>query len=386
MKQMKTFLVAACAMFFTAGCSLLNPGSPAKVHATTFLRANAGVTTHVLMSPKLSDAQRDELISYNKSQGYGVFYVYLANEGDYGGKSVSYDAGQKDHWRKWLSKVRDSGADVVVWMCADDSPGLARRSDADWRKLVTQFHKDCGDLVASWVTGLECDEVWKPANGGAGRVQGLTRMIKDVTGKKVGVHTTGISAIGYAAGADAFYLQTGFNLSAAQVAAQVKAARSKFSGTVYCAEYHKSGETDAAKAIGDAAIAAGASGVGNGCSSMGLSALRGDKTAATPDVSGPVLKSVAWRGYPNVAINAPVIEGWDTAVVDNAECVAILCVDGKKCEWVPKGRQASSVKNAMNPKDKKYYRPDIKPGSTHAISLTDVNGKNESNRINLTWP
>lgn len=363
------------------------PPASASVHATTFLRNGAKVTSHVLMSPKLSDDDRRELIEFNKASGYGVFYLYFANEGDYGRRSVAYDPGQKAAWRKWLGAIRASGARVIVWMCADDSGGLAKLTLAQWEARVKQFHADCGDLVNEWVTGLECDERWS-----ASFTTQLTAMLKRVTGRPVGVHTTGMSSIHYASGADLFYLQTGFGKSPSQVAALVKEARSKFSGKVIAAEYHKSGETAEAKAIGDAAIAAGAVGVGNGCTAKGLAALggqvsNGGNTGGGEVPTSGILKAAKWTSFPKVQVDAPEIENWPTKTVDGAVCCAQLFLDGKKVEWIKRGNAGrSSVWNALNKKDGRYYRPGFAAQQTCEISVADVNGKHESNRIVLEKP
>ena len=43
-------------------------GGAVAPHATTFLRSNARLTSHVLLSEALTDAKRAELIAYNKAQ------------------------------------------------------------------------------------------------------------------------------------------------------------------------------------------------------------------------------------------------------------------------------------------------------------------------------
>lgn len=378
-----TFAAFIALVMALAGCSSipgLSGGSPGNTpHTTTFLRNGAKVTSHVLMSPKLTDADRTELIAYNKSQGYGVLYVYAANEGDYGGRSVRYDASQKATWRKWFSAINASGARVIVWMCADDSPGLSRWTDAQWEAYMKAFHADLGDLVSEYVTGLECNERWT-----ASRTQGLTKMLKRVTGKPVGVHCTGISAIDWAAGADRFYLQTGFGKSASEIASQVKQAKAKVS-SVILAEYHKSGETEAAKLLGDAGLAAGADGVGNGCHPTKAQAPPVADSTGTPADPKLVLRSIQWDGFPKVKFDAPEIESWPQQSIDGRQCVATLHINGKKVEWVASGRQWTTVKNALNKNDKKYYRPELKPGMTVSAELVSVDGGRRSNAKTLVW-
>lgn len=352
------------------------------VHATTFLRSGARVTSHVLMSPSLTDAQRAELIAYNNSHGYGVLYVYAANEGDYGRKAVRY-SGERDVWRLWLGEVVKSGARVIMWGCADDSPGLAKWTPDQWRAYWGRLHADCGDLISEWVTGLECDERWS-----AGTTQTLTRLLKQITGKPVGVHTTGLSKVGHAAGADAFYLQTGFGKSPAQVADLVRAARAKFSGRVIAAEYHKSGETAEAKAIGDAAIAAGADGVGNGCTAQGLATLRGGSpsTPGTPPAAtgltftaGTARRYVRW---------SPAVDrtGWPIAKKIKGQPDGLLYgrrkgeTTWRKVEWILPGKQETGLKNAYDDVNDPKYDLGWAPSEAVELQIRDTTG-----RVRADW-
>lgn len=226
---------------------------------TTFLRDGGKKTSHVLMSRKISDAQRVELISYLAKQRYNRIYIYLENRGDYGGRSVTWNPAEVAWWRQWLSVCIQNGLGPVIWMSADDSAELNAWSNKDWQSKVSSFQAQCGDLVHAYCTGLECNERWS-----AGRTQELTKMIQGETGKKVGVHTTGLKSIGHAKGADWFGLQTGFNKSVKEVVSQVKSAIAQFDGDVYLEEYSLF-DNEAGKALGDAGLAAGAKGVGNGC-------------------------------------------------------------------------------------------------------------------------
>lgn len=347
-------------------------GGAVTPHATTFLRRNATISSHVLLSDKLTDAKRQEIIDYNKAQGYSVLYVYCANEGDYDKQGVAYDHGKQAMWRRWLQAVIDSGARVIMWGCADDSSGLSRRTFDQWRVYWGLVHADCGDLVSEWVTGLECDERWS-----AGTTQTLTRLLKEITGKPVGVHTTSIGKIGHAAGADAFYIQTGFGRTPAQVAAVVREAKAKFSGRVICAEYSKSGDTDAAKAIGDAAIDAGADGVGNGCTAAGLAMLGKGTPVVTAGLTfrylGGGMRDVAW---------SPAVDrsSWPTKTVDGSVCDGLLYgarvgEDPRKIEWIKRNKQEAHTKNAWEfAKDRKYNQR-LTGGERMLLQIRDINGK-----------
>lgn len=357
------------------------------VHATTFLRRNARVTSHVLMSSSVGSDSKQEIIDYNAAQGYGALYVYAANDGDYGRREVRYNpATDKDHWRYWLSKVKASGASVIMWGCADDSPKLAKMPFQWWEQYWGAIHRDLGDLIDEWVTGLEVNEYWSQ-----GETRDRTNLLKRITGKPVGVHCTGISAINHADGADAYYLQTGFGKSPSQVAAAVREAKAKFKGRVIAAEYHKSGETDAARAIGDAAIAAGADGVGNGCSRAGMSVLIaravGQNAPPVPPgyspgshgaalsgrYTGGRLRDVAW---------SPAVDrgGWPTKSVDGATCDGLLygCEIGggpRKVEWIKRGAQSAHTQNAWAAKQDRKYNQGWTGGERCRFEVRDVAGK-----------
>lgn len=361
------------------------PGTITSVHATTFLRNGAKISSHVFMSPKLTDADRQELIDFNAAQGYGVFYLYLANEGDYGKRSVVYRHEDVAFWRKWLERICASGARVIVWMCADDSGGLAKRSDVEWHQLVQTFMDDCGDLVKEWVTGLECDERWD-----AKRTQALTQMLKHETGMPVGVHTTGMSSIGHAKGADKFYLQCGFGKSPAQIAALVKEARSKFGGPVICAEYHKSGETDEAKAIGDAAIAAGAAGVGNGCTAKGLASLAGSTggSGGTTPATGLLRSVKASKKKHYITWECDeAVDAWPAKKEGTKSINGWIVVNGVKVEQFRPGYREQHLKNIYGPAGKgEHGIRGIKTGDTVRIALAAKHASDETNVVEFVWP
>lgn len=338
-------------------------------HCTTFLRKNASITSHVLLSKKLSDAQRQELIDFNKAQGYTVFYVYAANEGDYGGKSVSYSESDKAFWRKWLQAVDDSGARVIMWGCADDSAGLSKRTASEWQAYWGAIHRDCGDLISEWVTGLECDERWT-----ASFTQTLTKLLQALTKKPVGVHTTGISKISYAKGADAYYLQTGFGKTPDQVAAIVRQAKASFGGRVILAEYHKSGETDEAKRIGDRAIKEGVDGVGNGCNAATSVPVDPPATGGiTFKYVGTSERDVSWS--PNVDRS-----DWPTTSKDGSTCDGLLYgaregEEPRKIEWIKRGQNSAHTKNAWAYRnDPKYNQKWVGEEKT-VLQVRDITGK-----------
>lgn len=95
-----------------------------------------------------------------------------------------------------------------------------------------------------------------------------------------------------------------------------------------------------------------------------------------------ILRAAKWNKFPRVDFDAPEIERWPRTGDKNV--CAQLFLNGRKVEWIAAGRQWSTVHNATVPG--KYHRPEIKSGDVVTISIADLNGKNESNRIQLIWP
>jgi hypothetical protein len=108
--------------------------------------------------------------------------------------------------------------------------------------------------------------------------------------------------------------------------------------------------------------------------------------AGTPDADSatvaPALRSAKWDGFPRVKFDCPVIETWPRKTEKKTVC-GQLFLNGKKVEWVAPGRQWSTVVNATVAG--KYFQ-DIRSGQAVTISLADINGKNETNRVELFWP
>ena len=231
-------------------------------HATTFLRDNASSTKTTLniFSTTYNDAMRNEVISFNKTNGYTVFYLMAASKSPH--SNILYTASDKAFWRSWMNKVIQSGSRIVMWMRTDDSPELDAWSAQKFEDYCRLIYKDLGDLISEYVIGLECNEYWSMDT-----TSRFVNFLRNLSGKKIGVHTSSTKHIDYAKVADVYYLQTGFDTSVSDIKSKVSYAINYLNKPVIAAEYAKSGETQSAKNLGNAAIDAGAVGVGNGCTS-----------------------------------------------------------------------------------------------------------------------
>jgi len=108
-------------------------------------------------------------------------------------------------------------------------------------------------------------------------------------------------------------------------------------------------------------------------------------TPTPPPATGPTLTACKWRGFPMVQVSYTGIDGWPTKAAANGKTLkGILKLNGKKVEWFKPGQTAISVVNALEVGGK-YYQA-IPKGATVTISIADINGKNESNRMTLVWP
>ena len=199
-----------------------------------------------------------------KANGDTHIYLYTRNGGDNGGGyNLSAISPQPD-WEARLDELNNIGLKPVLWLTPDDSKNITNQSidaqKAHFTNMVTRFDSK----VTGYVPCLECDEYWSAA-----QVQALVAHLKSITDKPVGVHLT--SGLGghkgntaYYANADYVFLQFGWDKTPTQVAAMVKQAMIVTGKPVVASEYAKESRKVAARALGDAACAAGAIGTGNG--------------------------------------------------------------------------------------------------------------------------
>ena len=202
-----------------------------------------------------------------KANGDTHIYIYTRNGGDGFNGGPKFDLRvitPKPDWEAQLDTLNAVGLKPVLWMTPDDSPSIVRQSMDVQKAHFSDMVNRLDSKVTGYVTCLECDEYWSAA-----QVQTLVAHLKSITDKPVGVHlTTGIGGhkgnTAYYTNADYVFLQTGWNKTPAQVAAMVKEAMAVTGKPVVASEYAKESRTPAARALGDAACAAGAIGTGNG--------------------------------------------------------------------------------------------------------------------------
>ena len=247
------------------------------------------------------DANKAGMRNAAKANGDTHIYIYTRNAGDNG---AGFDLGNispQPDWETRLDELNNMGLKPVLWLTPDDSPSIVNQSMDAQKAHFTSMVNRLDSKVTGYVTCLECDEYWSAA-----QVQALVAHLKTKTDKPVGVHLT--SGLGghsgntaYYANADYVFLQTGWNKTPAEITAMVKQAMAVTGLPVVASEYAKESRTPAARALGDAACAAGAIGTGNGRSIVpcGYEAPPEEKDNKDTEIAIAVvgIALVAWSAY-----------------------------------------------------------------------------------------
>ena len=225
-------------------------------HSASFLMLDSKWMTLNYLHP---NADKVGMRNAAKANGDTHIYLYTRNGGDNGGGfNLSAISPQPD-WEARLDELNNMGLKPVLWLTPDDSPSIVNQSldaqKAHFSNMVARFDS----RVTGYVTCLECDEYWSAA-----QVQALVAHLKSQTNKPVGVHMTPSFKAEYFANADYVFLQTGFNKTPEQVKAMVAHAIAVTGKPVVASEYHLESRSANARALGNAACAAGAIGTGNG--------------------------------------------------------------------------------------------------------------------------
>ena len=225
-------------------------------HSASFLMLDSKWMTLNYLHP---NANKVGMRNAAKANGDTHIYLYTRNGGDNGGGfNLSAISPQPD-WEARLDELNSIGLKPVLWLTPDDSPSIVNQSLDAQKAHFTDMVNRFDSKVTGYVTCLECDEYWSAA-----QVQALVAHLKSQTNKPVGVHLTPSFKAEYFANADYVFLQTGFNKTPEQVKAMVAHAIAVTGKPVVASEYHLESRSATARALGDAACAAGAIGTGNG--------------------------------------------------------------------------------------------------------------------------
>ena len=263
MTFLKTLLTAIAVSFVVCApeVSAYNTGYSLHGSSASFLMMDSKWMTLNYLHP---DANKNGMRAAALANGDTHIYLYSRNAGDNGG---GYNLGQispQADWEAQLDILNNAGLKPVLWLTPDDSKSITNQSIAAQQAHFSEMVRRFDSKVTGYVACLECDEYWSPA-----QVNALVNHLKSISDKPVGVHlTTGLGGhrgnTSYYANADYVFLQFGWNKTPAQVAAMVKHAMIVTGKPVVASEYALESRKAAARALGDAACAAGAIGTGNG--------------------------------------------------------------------------------------------------------------------------
>ena len=262
------------------GAEILQPSTPSDIHRASFLFDNAG--TRCMNAFGMPEQKFKETVERCRKNGDNIYYAFLNNEhdGNHAGFSPYKDnkiGGTIDEAKVKLLKdriayIRAYGMKVILWLRADDSPTF-NRADLDAQKrMQSDIVRLFDGYVSGYCLGLEYDEYDKTSN-----MKAMAAHLRQHTDRDIGIHLTSgnkastvNSVLGVIGGARTYYWQAGFGLSTDRIKSEAKAVRSKLDSGIrlIAAEYHKSSDSEAAKYLGDAALAGGADGTGNGCHVM----------------------------------------------------------------------------------------------------------------------
>jgi len=242
-----------------------------KNHKASFLMDNGGLRLMNILSPNCSRDTFKGVVSRSKGNGDNFMYLYAINEHDGGWTPYSiYVAnkigGVKDtsviaeyKWR--LQHIRDNKMGIVLWLRADDSPNFNKTPEAQQKQYQADIVTLFDDYVSAYLIGLEADEYMS-----ATAVEMYATHLRGLTDKHIGIHQRpGRYDYALRACISGLWYQYGFNKNRDQIRNDTVTVLQRLGGKpLYAAEYHLSADTEPAKSLGDAAMAGGASGTGNG--------------------------------------------------------------------------------------------------------------------------
>jgi hypothetical protein len=219
------------------------------------------------LSHTASLADFSNMVSRCRALKADTLYLYFSNEKDGSPAPTSFYANNLiggsvvksriESMHKKLMLALQKGMYIDGWLFADDSPGIARQSLDVKLSYVKTVIEHFDPYVDRWVIALEANEYMSQPE-----VIAVATVLKR-TGKPVGLHMTpGKYEWSKLPDVDIHYHQYGFNKSERFILDETRKVIAGLGGKkVIAAEYDLS---SANRALGDAAMRAGAIGTGNG--------------------------------------------------------------------------------------------------------------------------
>lgn len=234
------------------------------VRASCWTGPNAAQRMMNILSPHMDERVFKGRVKWMRKRGCDTAHLYLSNQGD--GEYAGYcpygtswgwevDKNFVKLFRRRMKYCRRRGLAVVVWLFADDSGRFNREAAADFARYV----RDCRghglfDYASAVCAGLELGEYYKGPQVAA--LVGAIR--KHAKGYRVLTHENSYRT-DFASLADGVMYQMDPGAPADRVRAETAAVIKRVGKPVWMFELARTENRD----LAEAALAAGAKGVGN---------------------------------------------------------------------------------------------------------------------------
>lgn len=240
-------------------------------HKASFLLDKGGTRAMNLLSPQINDL--DKRLKRLVANGDTTIYLYLSNQADGEGSGYSpyndnkigetIDKSAIEAYRSKLEVIKKAKLKIIFWLRADQSMAFNEASKEQQFKyqddMVKLFEKD----ATEWVIGYRSNRYMTED-----AAKEYVAHLKGISSKPVGIHCSDLNKCTWAVNckADVYYGEYGYNCSPSEITEKTKKVLAKLDGKVkfIAADYHRSSDTEEAKALGKAAMEAGADGTGNG--------------------------------------------------------------------------------------------------------------------------
>lgn len=231
--------------------------------------------SHTMFSEKLTDSNRQAMLSRHLGMKLNKINVYIANRGDYGGVSTTpwvgtaasndksrFDLARWKMFDQWVVKMRSSGVLAHLWLFADDS-GFGDLPDADRQRLIKYtMARLSGYVNTMFVLALEWQEGWSSTEV-TNHVNFLHQ--NNPWARMVSVHgTPGNFSFGSAAWADYMDVQAGNTISHGSLYTSGLANRALAAKPLIQEEHGMGQEDTLHRQRTWAAFTSGAAGIGTG--------------------------------------------------------------------------------------------------------------------------
>jgi len=252
---------------------------------TNFLYKNASISSHTILSKKMSAGDRDWVLRDLQARGANSINVYLLNEGDYGGKAVcpyaggrwfgpELDMAELARWESIIECCIAMGLAPIFWTAADDSKVIAsawENRKQDVANILMYLAGRFDKYALAWCLGLELNE-WSNRQD----VDFFGSILAASVSHPVGVHqTTGrwdyaslpwcyFVMLQYGFGAKSKKYPKGHTADLGTISSMTQRAIRELGKPVVACEYSRFGESSQASAAGRQAMASGAVGACNG--------------------------------------------------------------------------------------------------------------------------